>query len=72
MPKYRITGIVGASVDCGTVEAENAKAAIAKAWETLEIGSPMLCHQCSHDLEVADVNSLIAYNVDDDNDHAEE
>ena len=72
MPKYQIQGLISADAPLGEVEADNAKAAIEKAYAELDTSAPSICHQCSHEMNVGDIYSLIASNVDDVNDTLEE
>lgn len=46
MPKYRVYGIIGATISIGEVEADSPEEAQEKADE-LPIPSYQLCHQCA-------------------------
>lgn len=72
MPRYSINGAVAADKHLGEVEAESATAALVKAWAELDTGSPNICHQCSREVEIGEVYKIIATNLADDDDTAEQ
>lgn len=72
MPRYYIQALIAPYAPIGEVEAETAAAAISKAYDTLDTSAPSRCHQCYQEMNVGDVYSLIASNVEDDNDTMEE
>ena len=66
MGKYMVYGIVCASVDLGTYEANSEQEAIGMAEDNQEANwNPGLCHQCSNEVEIGDVYEVKAEIVDD-------
>lgn len=56
MKKYRVYGLVSATVDLGEYEAESKEDAEKMAEENTDVDwSPTLCHHCANDLDVGDV-----------------
>ena len=56
MKKYSVWGLVSASVDLGTYEAESKEAAEKMAEENNEVDwNPQVCWQCSNAIELGDV-----------------
>lgn len=50
--RYRVYGVVGGTVDLGTVEADTPEEAQEKA-EVLATMAPTLCHQCSNEVDLS-------------------
>ena len=56
MKKFRVLGILSASVDLGVYEAESKEDAIEQAYANPEANlKPTLCCKCSHDVELTDI-----------------
>jgi len=56
MKKYRVYGIMTASVFLGAYEAEDSEAAIKLAEEDDNANwMPTICHQCSHEVELNEI-----------------
>ncbi len=60
MKKYRVYGIVSATVDLGEYEAESKEAAQKMAENNDNVDwNPSICHQCANELEVGDVYEVM-------------
>jgi len=56
MKKYRVYGLMTASVLLGEYEAEDSEAAIKLAEEDDNANwMPTICHQCSHEVELNEI-----------------
>ena len=56
MKKYRVYGLVSATVDLGEYEAESAEEAEKMAEDNDDAGwYPSICHQCANEIDVGDV-----------------
>ena len=59
MKKYRVYGIMTASVFLGEVEAECQEQAIERAESNGDLNwNPQLCHQCSDEVELGEVYEI--------------
>jgi hypothetical protein len=57
VPKYRVCFTVDATVDV-VVEAKTPLEAQRLAWNN--VSAPCLCHQCSDEVEIGDIQDLIS------------
>ena len=71
MPTYRANATVCGGKHLGDIEADNAVDAIEKAY-SLPTASVGLCHQCSDQVEDAEVTSVYVVNADDPTDEADD
>jgi hypothetical protein len=72
MGKYQIIAVIDLTAPLGEVEADNARDAIEKAYDTLDVCAPGLCHQCSDEMVIGDVVRLMAQNADNAEDFFDE
>lgn len=68
MKKYRVVGILSASVTLGTYEADSKEKAILMAEDDGQANwNPSLCHYCSKSgIELGDIYELDADEIDND------
>jgi len=60
--KYKVYGVMTASVFIGEYEAEDDQAAIKLAEESDEANwNPSLCYHCSHEVELSDIDEVQAF-----------
>lgn len=65
MPKYRVYGVLSASVVVGEYEAETEEEAIEMANEDQDANwMPSLCHQCSREVALGDVYKAEAEEIE--------
>ena len=65
MKKFRVVGILSASVDLGVYEAESEKEAIELAYSSDTANSnPTLCHKCAHEVEIGDIYKEEVFEVE--------
>jgi len=61
MATFRVYGVIGASVDLGTYEAETEDDAIEMAENNPNaVWSPTLCHHCSNEVDIGEVYEVKA------------
>lgn len=65
MKKFRAYAIISASKFIGEIEAENKEQAEDLAWDHENCYNPTLCHHCSYEMDLGDIDEILIEEVEE-------